>query len=229
MPKKKVPYSQISFVIDRSGSMGGLVQDTIGGFNTFIDKQKEAPGKATVSRYQFDHEFQTDYSFVDINEVKPLTALDYVPRGSTALNDAIGLAVSDTQKQLDQLKASRRRRPDKVYLVVITDGGENASKEFRDVSKLKSLLELKQAEKDVIWELVFLGANLDVQSVARSFAIPLSNVVGYTSNQKGTEAVYGAVASAMTRSRTMDYNAGGTVVQSFGFDASEIDLAENTK
>jgi len=250
MPEKKVPYSHIDFVLDRSGSMGNLVADTVGGFNTFIAKQKEAPGKATVSRHQFNNQFTTDYEFVDIKDVKDLTPLDYVPGGGTALNDAIGRAVVQTQAYLDKLKASRRRRPDKVYIVTITDGEENSSTEFRDVSKLKTLLEQKQSEKEVIWEFIFLGANLDVQRVAHTFSIPMgkvasytsnqkgteamyANVASYTSNQKGTEAMYANVASAMTRSRLADadlMSRGGVLsVDNFEFSADERSAIEDTK
>jgi len=158
--KKKLPsVVNIRFVIDRSGSMAKIKDDTIGGFNAFIDEQRDLPGKAKVTYIQFDHEYDTVYRDMDIKEVPKLNSLNYRPRGYTALYDAIGTALSDG---MGNSKAREQN-----ILVVLTDGNENASKEYtqRDVSSLMTCAENKG------WKVVFLGANIDVAAVARDIGI----------------------------------------------------------
>lgn len=153
--KKAAPkVVNIRFVIDRSGSMASIKNETIGGFNSFIDEQRELPGKAKVTYIQFDHVYETVYRDMDIKEVPKLNGLMYQPRGYTALYDAIGTALSEGME---------RSNPDEQnILVVLTDGAENSSKEYKqgDVKRL-----MNRAE-DQGWKVLFLGANIDVAQVS---------------------------------------------------------------
>lgn len=158
--KKKLPsVVNIRFVIDRSGSMAKIKDETIGGFNSFIAEQRDLPGKAKVTCVQFDHEYETLYRDMDIAEVPKLNGMVYRPRGYTALYDAVGTALSDG---MENSKAGEQN-----ILVVLTDGEENASKEYKrdDVKRLMSRAE------DKGWKIVFLGANIDVETVTKGIGI----------------------------------------------------------
>ena len=124
----KGEYSEIICVIDRSGSMHSIREDAIGGFNVFLEDQKAVPGEAFLTLVQFDHEYVVTIEAMDIKEVSHLTHKTYEPRGSTALLDAIGKSIASTKKLIDGL--SENARPKEVIFVIITDGGENASKKY---------------------------------------------------------------------------------------------------
>ena len=138
--------TQIHFVLDRSGSMNTIVNDTIGGYNSFVNSQKKetTDGKCTMSLYQFDHEFETVYENMDIKEVPPLDTKTFVPRGSTALLDAMGTVIRNVG-DIDG----------KGILVFLTDGEENASSKFTK----EHIFDLIKAKEKEGWAVVFLGAN----------------------------------------------------------------------
>lgn len=147
---------KIVFIIDESGSMQGSNADVIGGFNSFIEKQKaENSGKISVSLYKFNNLVTRVISNKTASKIKPLTINDYTPSGFTALYDAIGQATHETDKYLSALPESKK--PDKVMVVIITDGEENASKEF-SATAIKSII---STHEDMLhWSFIFLGSGL---------------------------------------------------------------------
>jgi hypothetical protein len=176
--------------------MGLYIDDTIGGFNTFLDKQKTATGRATITRIQFDHEYHVDYENIDVKDAAPLSLTTYGPRGSTALFDAVGMAVNNVGQYLSSL--NEEQRPGHVIFVIITDGAENASNEFR-IDKLKKMIK-HQIEK-YSWEFVYLGGgNIESQvDQGVNMGIPITNVYGYYMNN--VPGVYNAVAAGTARRR----------------------------
>ena len=182
--------TELVFVLDRSGSMSGLESDTVGGFNSLIKDQKNSEGKAFVTTVLFDTEFIYVHDRADINEVKPLTEKDYVPRGCTALLDAVGMTI---QHIASIHKYARPEDvPSKTIFVITTDGMENASREFR-YDTVKKLIEKEQ--KKYGWEFIFLGANIDAAATAGSMGI--AHASNYKADGKGTKLMYGAVGRAV--------------------------------
>ncbi|MBO4867851.1 MAG: VWA domain-containing protein [Ruminococcus sp.] len=191
MKKNNNNITELVFVLDRSGSMAGLESDTVGGFNSLIKDQKNSEGKAFVTTVLFDTEFIYVHDRADISKVKPLTEKDYVPRGCTALLDAVGMTI---QHIAGIHKYARPEDvPSKTIFVITTDGMENASREFR-YDTVKKLIEKEQ--KKYGWEFIFLGANIDAAETAGSMGI--AHASNYKADGKGTKLMYGAVGRAVT-------------------------------
>jgi von willebrand factor type A domain-containing protein len=185
---------ELVFILDRSGSMGGLESDTIGGYNSMLSKQKkEKTGKVSVTTVLFDDQYELLYNQVPIEKVSPMTEEEYYVRGSTALLDAIG-------KTVMQVKANQDKKEikDKVLFVIITDGMENASREYR-VEQIKKLIE-ERKEKDN-WEFLFLGANIDAIGAAKDLGIDSSRAVRFKSDKKGTAKNYEVLNEAIKEIR----------------------------
>lgn len=160
-------YLKIVFVIDESGSMQGSNSDVIGGFNSFVGRQKtENTGKITVSLYKFNNLVTRVITNKSAAKVRNLTNEDYTPSGFTALYDAIGQAIHETDKLLSGL--NEKERPDKVMVVIITDGEENASKEF-SATAIKSVISTH--EELLHWNFIFLGSGLDNFNDAEALGI----------------------------------------------------------
>ncbi len=153
----KDDYTHIAVILDRTGSMESIRDDVIGGFNAFVREQKEQPGKATLTLVQFDSQdpYEVIHRFARIHDVPELTRKTYVPRATTPLLDALGRGIIDLDRSLAKLGTTRR--PGKVVFVVITDGQENASREFRKDQIVKMIRD--RSEKNE-WEFVFLSADL---------------------------------------------------------------------
>ena len=170
-------HLKIVFVIDESGSMHGSNSDVIGGFNSYIDQQKqENIGKITVSLWKFNENAKVVISNKSAIDVAPLGPRHYLPGGSTALYDAVGKAISRTDRELFELPESER--PDKIIMVIITDGMENASREYTS-SALKAAIRVHEVEMK--WSFVFLGSDLDNFSDADAMGI---NNRTYSSKEK---------------------------------------------
>ena len=181
------------FILDRSGSMSGLESDTIGGFNSMIKKQqKELEGNALVSTILFDHESIVLHDRVPIAEIKPLTDKDYETRGTTALLDAIGDAVKHIKNV--HKYARDEDRPEKTLFVITTDGMENASEKF----SFRDIKELLDKQKELGWEFIFLGANIDAIEVADSIGIEARRAVNYHADSRGTSELFSAVGNFMS-------------------------------
>lgn len=163
-------YTDVTFIVDRSSSMGGSEDDTIRGFNKFLEEQKGVDGKCCVTTVLFDNQYEFLHEGLDIREVPDLNRQSYFVRGSTALNDAMGRAISEAGNRF--AKMSENKRPGKVLFVVITDGFENASKEFT-TDKIKEMVQHQQNKYD--WDFVFIGADIDAFSVGGGYGIKASN------------------------------------------------------
>lgn len=201
MRKDLTDLTDLTVVVDRSGSMSRTKNDAQGGINEFIRKQKELPGDCLFSLVQFD----TTYEFV--HKAKPLkdVAEDYklVPRGGTALLDAVGRAIVETGERLKGIDESQR--PGLVVFVIVTDGEENSSREFQ-LDKIKELIE---TQKNVYkWQFTFLGANQDAFAQGAAMGITLTACANY-----GAEKTSGAILAAGENVRRMRSAAfdGGTV------------------
>lgn len=183
--------TELVFILDRSGSMSGLESDTIGGFNSLLEKQKREPGEAFVTTVLFDDKYELLHNRVNIQAIRPITESDYYVRGCTALLDALGRTIqmiADVQRH-----TAPEHRADKVLFVVTTDGRENASREYT-AAQIKALVEREQREYG--WEFLFLGANIDAIATARRFGIGADRAVNYHPDGAGTRLNYETVSAA---------------------------------
>ena len=198
----KKNLTEIVFILDRSGSMAHLVDDTIGGFNSMIRKQKGEPGEAYVSTVLFDHETELLHDRVDIRALKPLTRKDYYVRGCTALLDAVGKAIHHIAKV--HKYAREEDRPEKTLFIITTDGMENASREY-SYERVRSMIRHEQEKYG--WEFLFLGANIDATREAARFGIREDRAVEYHADPQGTAVIYEAMSDVVCNvraRRTMD-------------------------
>lgn len=155
--------TDITLILDRSGSMGAVINDTLGGVNAFIEKQKDLPGEAVFTLIQFDHEYLVTQNHVPMKEAFLLNTENYVPRGMTALHDAIGRTINAMGKRFNDIP--EEDRPNKVIVVIQTDGMENCSKEFNK-EDIKQMI-THQKEK-YNWEFVFMAADLDAADIGQN-------------------------------------------------------------
>ena len=180
--------TEVVFILDRSGSMNGLEQDTIGGFNSVLSKQKEGEGEVLVSTVLFDNKCEVLHDRLPIQEINPMTEKEYYVRGCTALLDAVGGAVHHIGNI--HKYAREEDRPSKTLFVIITDGRENSSRTY-DYPKVKKMIERQQERYG--WEFMFLGANMDAISEARRFGIKEHMAAEYLCDDVGTALNYEAV------------------------------------
>ena len=188
--------TEIVFILDRSGSMAGLEDDTIGGFNAMVEKQKKEQGEAVLSAVLFSDDNRVLYDRVDIQKVEPMTDLQYRVGGCTALLDAIGSAVHHIANV--HKYAREEDRPGKTIFVITTDGMENASRAYtyEEVQRM-----VKHEQEKYGWEFLFLGANMDAISAARSFGIRADRAVRYRRDSTGTALNYSVVSETVARVR----------------------------
>ena len=189
-------FTEIVFILDRSGSMAGLEADTIGGFNSLIQKQKKEEGRAIVSTVLFDDRCEVLHDRVDLDNIQPLTEKDYYVRGCTALLDAIGGAIHHIGNV--HKYAREEDRPEKTLFIITTDGMENASRRY-GYEKVKLMIE--RQKKRFGWEFLFLGANIDAVSVAGCFGIAPERAVRFHNDEMGTELNYRVLSETITNVR----------------------------
>ncbi|MDR3121763.1 MAG: VWA domain-containing protein [Clostridiales bacterium] len=185
------------FILDRSGSMGGLESDTIGGFNAMLAKQQAQPGECRITTVLFDGEYEVLHDRLDLKAVSPITDKEYFVRGNTALLDAVGKTIGKIGNAQKQSKPEYRA--DKVLFVITTDGMENASREYT-YAKVKSQIERQKSRYG--WEFIFLGANIDAAEVADSFGIDRSRAQNFHNDSEGVELNYRVVSEAVTSFRS---------------------------
>ncbi len=192
----KTNITELVFILDRSGSMAGLVSDTIGGFNAMIEKQKKTEGTVLVSTVLFDHESIVLHDRIPLDEIRPMTTDDYTPRGSTALFDALGGAIHHIGNV--HKYARREDVPDKTLFVITTDGMENASRHY-DRRRIREMIERQTGRFG--WEFIFLGANIDAAETAEGIGIARDHAVDFVPDACGTQKNYAAVSDAVTQIR----------------------------
>lgn len=171
--------TEIIFIIDKSGSMANLTNDTIGGFNGFIASQKALDGKATLTTVLFDTTWKILHDGIDLQDVKPMTTSDYMAGGGTAMLDAIGETINRVQDRHDELGAEK---PEEVLFVITTDGEENSSRTFKK-SQIEKMI--KHQTNGHGWKFMFLGANMDAVKEAESIGIASNYATNYTYTAKG--------------------------------------------
>lgn len=200
MPKQN--FTSIDFILDRSYSMMGCRQSTIDGFNEFLNKQKSEEGDCVVSLHQFDHAYQTDYESISIDSAPDLTEDTFVPRGQTALLDAIGKTINSVGLRLSSMPDEER--PDTVIIAILTDGQENQSTEFNP-EKIKEMI---THQTDVYnWEFIFLAANQDAVLTGDQYGISKGNSMSYATTSHGTQHAFSSVADGINRKRGMKRSA----------------------
>lgn len=196
----KKNLTEMVFILDRSGSMQSLTSDTIGGFNSMIESQKNEEGEAYVTTILFDDEYEVLHDHINIQDIKPITNTEYFARGMTALLDAVGKTINSVGSRLSNTPEDER--PDKVVFVITTDGLENASREF-EKSAVKEMIEHQQNKYS--WTFIFLGANMDAVGEAASLGINSSYSHTYTASAQGTSSVYASLDATMSCLRGIDY------------------------
>ena len=194
----KDDYTHISVILDRTGSMASIRDDTIGGYNAYLEKQKGGSGEATLTLVQFDSQdpYEVIHHFLPIKDVPDLTSETYVPRASTPLLDAIGRGIIDLEHSLAALQEDQR--PEQVIMAIVTDGEENASREFTK-AQITQMIQEKQ-QKD--WQFVFLSADLNALDDAEASGVRQSHAMAYDHSSGGTRAAWHALAA-----NTVDYRA----------------------
>ncbi len=192
----KKNLTELVFILDRSGSMAGLEDDTIGGFNGLIEKQKGQEGDCLVSTVLFDNVSQVLHDRLPLAKIPPMTRRDYTVRGCTALLDAIGGAI----RHIGNIHRYARPEdvPEHTLFVITTDDMENASRRY-DIARIREMIEGEKSKHG--WEFLFLGANIDAVSTARSFGIDEDRAVSYHSDHQGTRLNYQAVSQAVCQVR----------------------------
>jgi hypothetical protein len=180
--------TRIAIILDRSGSMESCKESTVAGFNEFIRTQKEIAGEVNVKLVQFDDQYETVFD-KPLKDCPELTQSTFVPRGSTALLDAQGRTIIELGRELAAL--AEQERPSKVIVVTLTDGLENASKEYN----LEKIGEIIREQRDKYnWDFVFLGANQDAIATAAAMSIPMPSAMSYSTSKAGVAATMAAVS-----------------------------------
>lgn len=192
----KKGLTEIVFILDESGSMSGLEKDTVGGFNSFIDRQRNVEGEALVSAVLFSVSSKVLYDRTELSKIEPMTEAMYCPGGCTALLDAVGNAVNHIRTI--HKYAREEDLPEKTVFVITTDGEENSSREFT-YRKVKELIERQQ--KDCGWEFLFLGANIDAGEEAARIGIAPDQAVRYECDSAGTLLNFEVLGEAMCSMR----------------------------
>ena len=193
----KENFTSINVVMDKSGSMGNLTDDTIGSFNTFLKEQKEFPGEAVFTLCTFNHESTFVHDAEHIANVQDLNIDTYRPNGNTALLDALGQTIDRVGKNLAAMPEADR--PSKVIFLVITDGEENSSRMF-DREQIKSMVEHQKSVYN--WEFMFFGANVDAFTAGTSMGFAANNSIGYNATAAGTEVLYRGISSNVSNYRS---------------------------
>ena len=185
--------TELVFILDKSGSMSSLEKDTIGGFNSMLEKQKKAAdGWCRVTTVLFDDRCTILHDRIDIAEVKPMTDADYCADGMTALLDAVGTAIDKIRNV--QKNSAEEGRAEKVLFVIITDGMENSSREY----SLRNVRSMIEEQRKNGWEFVFLGANIDAVETAGDLGISKDLAAEYCCDDVGTELNFAAASAAVS-------------------------------
>ncbi len=192
----KKGMTELVFILDKSGSMAGLEKDTIGGFNAMLQKQRGVEGECRITTALFDNRYELLHDRIDIRGVSPMTEKEYQVGGSTALLDAVGTTIHkliSVQKNTEE-----EYRAEKVMFVIITDGEENASREYSS-DRIKSMISCEKERYG--WEFVFLGANIDAVETAGRFGISPDRAADYVPDRAGTQLNFQMMSEAVAAFR----------------------------
>ncbi len=209
----KKGLTEVVFILDRSGSMGGLESDTIGGYNSMLDKQRKEEGEAIISTILFDDQVEVLCDRRSVKEVKNITSSEYYVRGCTALLDAVGQSIhhiNEVQKSLPESE-----RPEKTLFIITTDGMENASKKY-NYQKVKKMVEKRKKKNG--WEFIFLGANIDAIEVAGRFGVSANRAVRYECDSKGTKLNFDIMSRMVSCARAC----GSAKMMEEAFDSDDM-------
>jgi len=187
--------THVTFVLDSSGSMSKIRDDTIGGFNTFLEDQYGEPGEATVTLYDFNDSVERVYEGKSLDSAPQLDEETYTPGGQTALHDAIATAITETERRIEKLPAGVR--PDNVIVVALTDGKENASETPQE--RVRELVENHREEHD--WEFLFIGANQDAALTAAEMGVDADSSLDMTHSGEGSKRAYQSTSESVSRAR----------------------------
>lgn len=201
---------ELVFILDESGSMRGLEKDTIGGFNSTIDKQKKEDGECLVSTVCFSNSQRVVHDRVNLRDVKELTEKDYVPCGSTALIDTVASSIKHIKMVHRYIR--KEDRPDKVMFIITTDGMENASHKY-SLNETKKMIE---ECKENGWEFIFLAANIDAYETARDYGFDEDSTVNYVNDEEGTDIKFCCVGKAISSIRSS-----GVLDREWNYEAKE--------
>jgi uncharacterized protein YegL len=192
----KKGLTELVFILDRSGSMSGLENDTIGGYNAMLEKQKKEPGEAVMTTVLFDDKFELLHDRINLRGIAPITDKEYYVRGTTALLDAIGTTINKIGNV--QKHTAEDERAEHVLFVITTDGMENASREF-SYEQVQQMVEHQKSKYG--WEFIFLGANIDTIAEARRFGIRKDRAVDYHADSEGTSLNYEVISETVSQFR----------------------------
>jgi Uncharacterized protein encoded in toxicity protection region of plasmid R478, contains von Willebrand factor (vWF) domain len=195
----KKGLTELVFILDKSGSMGGLEKDTIGGYNSMLDKQKAVGGECLITTVLFNNNYELIHDRIDIRAVSTITEKEYSVGGSTALLDAIGRTINKIGNA--QRHTADDYRAEKVMFVIITDGEENSSREYSS-DKIKTQIELQKSKYG--WEFIFLGANIDAVETASHFGIASDRAQNYHADSEGVELNFRVMSEAVAVFRDCD-------------------------
>jgi uncharacterized protein YegL len=196
----KKGLTELVFILDKSGSMGGLEADTIGGYNSMLDKQKAVKGECHITTALFDHSYRLLHDRIDLNAVGAITEKEYCVGGSTALIDAIGRTIHKIGNA--QKNTAEAYRAEKVMFVIITDGEENASREY-STERVKRMIERQKNRYG--WEFIFLGANIDSVETAGRFGISANRAQNFHADSDGVELNFRAMNETVACYREAGY------------------------
>ena len=201
---------ELVFILDESGSMRGLEKDTIGGFNSTIEKQKKEDGECLVSTVCFSNGQRVIHDRVNLRDVKELTDKDYRPCGSTALIDTVASSIKHIKMVHKYIR--KEDRPDKTMFIITTDGMENASHKY-SLGETKRMIE---ECKEKGWEFIFLAANIDAYETARDYGFDEGSTVNYVNDEEGTDIKFCCVGKAISSIRSS-----GVLDREWNFEAKE--------
>lgn len=188
--------TELVCILDRSGSMASIREDAIGGFNTFLEAQKAVPGAARLTVVLFDNEVETPLNRVDLAGAAPFTDADFVPRGMTALYDAVGDALYRLHSRIAETPAAER--PERVVVAILTDGQENASTRFSK-TQVADAIAARRAEG---WDFTFLAANQDAMLAADAIGIAHEDAFAFAASGAGTRAAMAVMSQDVAYKRT---------------------------
>lgn len=199
--------TMICLILDRSGSMTGRETDVVGGVNKFIEEQKQLPDPASLAIVRFDDQaIERFREMKPLAQVEPLQPKEFIPRGNTPLLDAVGSTIAKLDEDW------KTEKPDRCILMIVTDGQENASKEYTK-GKVKSMIEARQNSN--LWAIIYLGANVDAFAEAGAMGINLANTAGYRNTSAGTASSYATASGSVRHMRvsgsTVAHNLGGNI------------------